>query len=114
MCVCVCVRTLSLLCVHVCARLLFCIPTLQGVEGEMGETCYCFTSHTSLTHRHGTHLTTDTIRDRAKQEEVVKTWEISDRFPVRTKTKTKKDRFECLLFGILLEIGDVGGGMVGW
>lgn len=103
---CVCVYSYTL-CVCVCMCLLFCIPTPRGVKGEMGETCYCFTSHTSLTHRRGTHLTTDTTPDGMKHEEVVeKQWSI----PARTKVNTKRDRFECLLFGILLEIEDVGGG----
>lgn len=60
--------------VCICACVCFSVPPLSplGVEGEMGETCYCFTSHTSLTHRRGTHLTTDTTQDRAKQ----KAWRI--------------------------------------
>lgn len=68
----------------------------------MGETRSCFTSHTSLTRRRGTHLTTDTTQDRTKREEGVRSSQVSD-------SCLKRDLFKCLLF-ILLETENVGGG----
>lgn len=109
MSVCVSIR------VHVCVCepfsfgvcVLFCIPTLQGAQGEMGETCYCFTSHTSLTLHRGTHRTVDTTQDRVKEPE--KSW-IHRSISAPTNTNTKMNHSKCVLFGILLEIEDVGGG----
>lgn len=53
-----------------CTCWLFCMLTLLGFEVKMNKTCACFTSHTSLTLRHGTNLSTDTTPDGKEQEAI--------------------------------------------
>lgn len=103
-CVCVCLYSLSFVCG------LFCIATLQGVEGEMGETCYCLTSHTSLTHQRGHTCDYGHRTGRGKTRrsgEQRWTWRS---IPACAYMNTKWGCSKCLVFGILLEIEDVGGG----
>lgn len=88
-----------------CARVpVFSIsPHSRELKGEMGETCSCFTPHTSLTSLHGTHLNPDTTQDRIGQN----TKKLQKAVRSASPACTKKVPSKCLLF-ILLETENAG------
>lgn len=85
-------------------------PHSGELLGEMGETCYCFTSRTSLTRCRVTHLTADATHGTQYIGEA-KCWkEVElDRFLHRLSCIPSGILFlNSFLFGILLEI-EIGG-----